>query len=157
MVVESRLADSHDLRVLCQLRDSVEVIVGQVLKVLGVNSDRRVHVVILLGECNNALCVIKVYGVVHNAANALVGQIAEHAVPVLIEPAVVVVRVSVEDITQHIFAPAGIPSIVSTWSFSSLPSPSTADRIIPWLSTPQSFTGLRFDTKSIFLPTSSSG
>ena len=91
VIVQPRLADRDDLRMLGQFGDLQEVVTGQVFKVLGMDADSGINKVILLRERDHALCVLQIDGVVDNAADALFGQRRKQRVPVRVEPSVVIV------------------------------------------------------------------
>ena len=89
------------------------------------------------------------------AGDAVFPHAVQHVLPVFVKCFFVHVTVGIKPVHYPIIAPSATPSSMLT-SFR-WPSLSMALRIMPWLSMPASFAGLRFEITATWRPTSSAG
>lgn len=170
MVIQPDFSDSHHLGMGVQPPQLVEIPVGQRPRLLGMNPHRRIEIGIPLRQRDGRAGGGEAAGRVDHPRHPQGGEAARAARPILVELLRVVMGVRIEN-TVHIvlhteraarrdrpFAyrillPGATPSTNSTLTS----PPSSAARIIPWLSTPQSTAGLRLATRITERPFRSSG
>ena len=154
VIIEADFANSHDLRLRLEpLANLLEAFGRRRRRVFGMNADGGVDLLVLMAQGDGRCRRRHVRTGTHHVFHAGVQGPLNHVFPVFVIRARRNVAVRIEQ-HQRTRLPGAMPSAKTTCR---LPLPSEAAKIMPFDSTPHSFTGFKFVTTTTLLPTRSCG
>ena len=154
VVVETDFAECDDLRLLAEREKAFRRSVIKGLRVVRVDSHRRIDSVVFFRERSRRLARRKVVAHRHSEFDSVAVKVRNDCAGVRVV-LVGQVRVRVDIHFQRTTDPEAIAESGETRE--SLPSASSAQRIMPSLVIPRSFAGFRLETSTTRLPDRSSG